>query len=175
MALCHDFYNVKTKSRVQHYLKRFETTDQPVIINDVPMPTVSEQLEAVDWKLICETIHWSGFHGDLHGENIIFNNGDFKLIDWRQNFAGSSYLFGDAYYDFAKVYHGLLVNHGIVSRGGFEVIERDKTNMVVSIDQKSNLVEAAQGLELWLMQNGFNVSKVKLLTGLIFSQHRRIA
>ena len=48
------------------------------------------------------------------------------------------------------------------------MIERDKTNMVVSIDQKSNLVEAARGLERWLTQNRLSVSKVKLLTGLIF-------
>ena len=37
----------------------------------------------------------------------------FSLLDWRQNF-GRSYVFGDIYYDLAKLHHGLIISHDFI-------------------------------------------------------------
>jgi NDP-sugar pyrophosphorylase family protein len=168
IELCYDFYKEKTNDRLQHYLTRFEQTDNDVYINDVFVPKVASQLESLDWKNICETIHWSRFHGDLHGENILHNNENYILIDWRQNFGGASYDFGDAYYDFSKIHHGLLVNHGVVAKNEFDIVEANSTEIFLTINRKSNLIEAENGLKLWLLRNRFDLNKVNILTALIF-------
>jgi choline kinase len=168
IELCYKFYKDKTKDRLQYYLTRFEETDKDIYINDVFVPNTFSQLENLDWKKLCETIHWSRFHGDLHGENILQNDEEFTLIDWRQNFGGESYDFGDAYYDFSKIHHGLLVNHGIVAKNEFEITETNSSEIFLTISRKSNLIEAENGLKSWLFLNGFDLDKVDTLTALIF-------
>ena len=51
----------------------------------------------------------------------------FRLLDWRQDF-GSSLNYGDIYYDFAKLLHGMIVSHDIVLKNQFEVI-KEKNNI----------------------------------------------
>ena len=46
----------------------------------VQVPSVEAMYDALDWSFICESPHWTGFHGDFHGENIIVTaSGDFKF------------------------------------------------------------------------------------------------
>ena len=56
--------------------------------------------------------HYNLFHGDLQFDNIIYqeNKNKFFYIDWRDSFADST-SGGDLYYDFAKLYGGLIFNY----------------------------------------------------------------
>ena len=59
------------------------------------------------------------FHGDLHGSNIIYDKNKFTLGDWREKF-GDDIRTGDIYYDLAKIYHGLIVNHEFIRKNQFK-------------------------------------------------------
>ena len=168
-SVCYEFYRDKTYSRLDHYLNRFEQSDDPKLLNGIPVESVRKLLDRVDWKDLCESPHWSPFHGDFHGENIIADErGAFTLLDWRQCFGKNSQKHGDAYYDLAKLRHGLLVNHGIVNAGNFVINETSHNNVFISITQHSNLVECKAALDAWLVKNSFDPKKVKLLTALIY-------
>lgn len=167
--LCYEFYRDKTFSRIEHYLNRFEQYDDSKILNGVNVPSVKVMLEKVDWKYLCETPNWALFHGDFHGENIISSeNGSFALLDWRQCFGKKSKIYGDTYYDLAKLRHGFLVNHGIVNSNDFTINELAHNYVFISIQQRSNLLECENILESWILDNGFDPKKVELLTALIY-------
>ena len=166
---CYDFYKEKTYKRIDHYLSRFEQFDHSHITNGKKTESVKDLLATLDWKKLCGHPHWSKFHGDFHGENILYSKkSGFCLLDWRQNFGEGNYKSGDAYYDFAKLNHGLIVNHGIVNNNQFTIKEDPVKTIFISIDQKSNLIDCQTYFFKWLKQNGYDPDKVKLLTALIF-------
>lgn len=167
--LCYQFYKNKSYSRLDHYCKRFEQIDGARLINGRHVRSVREMYDALDWSTLCEKPYWTSFHGDFHGENILFTSDDsFRLLDWRQSFGGISKNFGDAYYDLAKLRHGFLVNHGIVDKGSFQLIEKTQKDVFLSIDQKSNLLDCDSFFKDWLNNNHFSVQKVELLSALIY-------
>lgn len=167
IGITNTFYKKKTYERVRHYFERFETQPKPNSINGVNCDEVFSLLDKVDWELLCNEPIFVNFHGDLHGENILTHNGKYYLLDWRQNFGGN-YEYGDIYYDLAKIRHGLLVNHGIVDKGYFEVNENTNGNISISIFQYSNLLDAEKSMINWLNDNGFDAYKVKILTALVY-------
>lgn len=168
-SLCYGFYRDKSYSRLDHYLHRFEQRDNAKKINGVNLESVKVLLGKIDWKDLCEFPNWAPFHGDFHGENIIANEkGNFTLLDWRQCFGKDSKMYGDTYYDLAKLRHGFLVNHGIVNGNDFVISERANNDVFISIKQHSNLLECDTALDEWLVANSFDVRKVKLLTALIY-------
>jgi hypothetical protein len=168
-SVCYEFYRDKTYSRLDHYLHRFEQYDDSKALNGIQVESVRTLLGKVDWEELCESPHWSAFHGDFHGENIIADEkGGFTLLDWRQCFGKNSKKYGDAYYDLAKLRHGLLVNHGVVTANEFTINELAHNYVFVSIKQHSNLLECDTELDKWLVENSFDPKKVKLLTALIF-------
>jgi NDP-sugar pyrophosphorylase family protein len=167
--VCYEFYRDKTYSRLDYYLDRFEQYDDVKTLNGIKVDSVRALLEKVDWEELCESPHWSTFHGDFHGENIIADEkGGFTLLDWRQCFGKNSKKHGDAYYDLAKFRHGLLVNHGVVNANDFTINELAHNYVFISIKQHSNLLECDNEFNKWLIENSFNPKKVKLLTALIY-------
>ena len=59
-----------------------------------------------------------------------------KLLDWRQDFSGNIF-FGDIYYDFAKLLHGMIVSHEIVKNNGYNVkINRSKVILNIKKNKK---------------------------------------
>lgn len=166
---CYKFYRDKTYDRLKHYISRFEEFDDPKIINGKSVKSVISMLDDIDWKELCESPHWSLYHGDFHGENIIANlNAGFTLLDWRQRFGQDSIDYGDAYYDFAKLRHGLLVNHGVVSKDGFNIREFSHNYYFISIAQHSNLIECDLAFKRWLTEHNFDINRVDVLTALIY-------
>ncbi|GAC15214.1 phosphotransferase [Aliiglaciecola lipolytica] len=165
---CMGFYRDKTKERVNQYFSRFEQIDQAETINDLRLPDVMSMLDIVDWDSLAQGSACR-FHGDLHFENILVNkNSDipFTLIDWRQNFAGNM-IFGDIYYDFAKLNHGLIMCHELVDKNMFNV-RQYADNIQMDFMRKHTLVECEKLFENWLTENGYDYKKVQLLTALIF-------
>jgi len=166
--VCDRFYKEKTYQRVKLFFTKLERFDTEEVINGIQTPKIFELLDLVDWKDIANGIPVR-FHGDLHFENILINKkGDapFTLLDWRQDFGGMM-EYGDIYYDFAKLNHGFIMSHQIVDQNLFSVnTDLDQVNF--DFHRKQNLIDCEQYFEEWILNNGYDIGKVKLMTALIF-------
>lgn len=162
-----DFYERKSKERLQHYLNRFEQTEKDEYINGVETPTIQELLEKINWNNLVKRSKFGLFHGDLHGENILIQNKKICFIDWRQNFGPGNYKYGDIYYDLGKLLHGLIVNHGIIDQGLFS-IELQGREITIDIHRKQSLVDAELLFQQWCKKNGYEWQQVKLICSLVF-------
>lgn len=163
---CLDFYKIKTKSRVDKFFTRFNCEDSEHRINGIHVPTVKDLLHKIDWDVISNGIP-SSFHGDLHFENILLTEeAKFLLVDWRQNFSGSL-EYGDIYYDFAKLLHGIIVSHDMV-KNDLYLIDEDENIININIHRNQTHVEIEQAFYKFLYDKGYDVKKVKILTALIY-------
>lgn len=122
---CLRFYRDKTYARLQQFRDKHPTF-APTEINGLPIPdTIDTYLSRIDWNQLCNTNLPSRcglIHGDLQFDNILWTETGFRLIDWRQDFAGRL-TYGDIYYDIAKLHAGLLLNHDLIKRNLFTFTE----------------------------------------------------
>lgn len=164
---CRSFYYNKTIERVNLFYENFDKLDQCLPINDQPMPLLISLLEKVDWDEISKGLP-GRFHGDFHFENILFDssNKSFVLLDWRQDFSGDLEV-GDIYYDLAKLLHGLIVSHELIASDSFHV-EWNDDYIRYDLQRWHIHVECEQYLLYWCEANGFDFSKIRLLTALIY-------
>ena len=164
---CLSFYQDKTLARISLFYKNFNKKDNAQFINDQEMPTLSNLFKKIDWSLLSQGIP-GRFHGDFHFENILWSkeNESFTFLDWRQDFSGNT-LFGDIYYDFAKLMHGLIVNHGVISRNKYSASWKNN-EIYFEIQRKKRLIESENEFNNWLKINGFDLKKVRILTALIY-------
>ena len=155
---CTDFYITKTKKRIEQYLK---SNPENNIINGQQIKPIYELIDNLDIDWLCDGLP-SQFHGDFILDNIIETEDGFKLIDWRQDFAGDL-LTGDLYYDLAKLNHNLTVNHDIVNKNLFN---SSKENCYILVNSK--LKECEEILHQFIIDNGLDLKKVKTLTAIIW-------
>ncbi|KKN98947.1 hypothetical protein LCGC14_0141920 [marine sediment metagenome] len=160
-----EFYKDKTTQRIHDYFERFGYHDSRQCINGVDVPSVAELLGRIDWSWMSTGIPVR-FHGDLHFENTIDTGEGFCLLDWRQNFGGLK-DYGDIYYDLAKLWHGLIVSHGIIHQGLYEI---DIYGTTVNFDllRRQTLIDCETWLKQYLIRNHYDHHKVKVLTALIY-------
>jgi len=166
--ICTKFYKEKTYNRVKQYFTTFEQIDSEEIINGEKIPKIFNLLDNIDWDYLSDGIPVR-FHGDLHFENILINDeGEtpFTLLDWRQDF-GDIMDYGDIYYDFGKLNHGIIMSHELVNKNLFEVTHKLNT---IHFDflRKQNLVECEIYFKKWIEQNGYDYKKVTFITALIY-------
>ncbi len=167
--ICHSFYYDKTYERIKKYFTVTESKDNENIINSVTIPATYSLLEKINWDNICSGIPVR-FHGDLHFENILVNYENelnkFSLLDWRQDFGGELF-YGDIYYDFAKLNHGLIISHQMVDKNLFD-IQIQGNNVYFSFYRDEKLIDCEKFFDKWLIENGYDIKKVKIMTALIF-------
>lgn len=165
-GLCKEFYREKTLSRVNEYFKRFGVHDRGHVINGKTVPPLKEILSELNWEWLCDGVP-SRFHGDLHFENIIeCKDGDFVLLDWRQDFAGTLEK-GDLYYDLAKLLHGLIICHELIDRDLYEIHENG-LEVFYDFHRKSSLVEIEDEFRAFVIENGWDWHKTQTLTALVY-------
>jgi hypothetical protein len=87
-------------------------------------------------------------------------------LDWRQDFGGDLHT-GDIYYDFAKLQHGLIVNHKVIANGLYAV-EWLPDSINFDFHRKQTLVECETAFNKWLIKNNYDTKKVQLITALIY-------
>lgn len=164
---CLRFYRDKTQERIQLFYERYQRSDGTELINGEPMPTLRELMDSIDWDWMSEGLP-GRFHGDFHFENILWSAEEerFVFLDWRQDFGGSLTT-GDIYYDLAKLMHGLIVSHELVARGLFKVEWKDD-EILYDFHRKQILVECERALNDWLVQEGYDLKKVRVLTALVY-------
>lgn len=164
---CFMFYKDKTFERINLFYKKFTQSDNVEFINGEKVPSLKKLLNDIDWNWISKGLA-GRFHGDFHFENILYSedNKIFTFLDWRQDFAGDL-IIGDIYYDFAKLMHGLIVNHGIITKNQFSVSWKGNT-INYDFHRKQSLVECEQVFSMWIEDNGYDIRKTRILTGLIY-------
>ena len=166
--VCIDFYKNKTYKRVKQYFSVFEQIDTEEIINGNQVPKLSTILDKVDWEYIAQGVP-SRFHGDLHFENILVNEDcpqPFTLLDWRQDFGGLL-EYGDIYYDLAKLNHGLIISHELISKNLYNITHK-LNNVNYDFLRKQCLVDCENYLKIYSAEHGYDLKKVNIITALIF-------
>ncbi len=164
---CLEFYKFKTQKRIALFLKKFNHKDGITYINNEKIPRIEDLINQLDWNDLSSGIP-SYFHGDFHFENILYCKKleKFIFLDWRQDFA-SDITCGDRYYDFAKLMHGLIVNHKIIEDELYSISWIDD-NINFDLNRKYMLVQCENYFKQWLKENSYSTKKVSLLTSIIF-------
>lgn len=163
--LCFEFYKSKTLGRTSEFLEKSKFDESNFSINGQHIPSILSLLEDIDFNWICDGLQ-TQFHGDFILDNIIETPVGFKLIDWRQDFAGNISS-GDMYYDLAKLNHSLIINHEIINNNYFDV-EITGSSVYCDIYRKHELVESRKVLQSFMLSRGWDVRKIEVLTSLIW-------
>jgi len=165
--LCLSFYYSKTLERIQLFYENNSISDNYQSINGIKMPTLLSLLNTLNWNWISDSIPCR-FHGDFHFENILWDcdNKEFVFLDWRQDFAGNL-EYGDQYYDLAKLLHGMIINHGIISENLYH-INWNQSEISFNFHRLQNLIKCEEYFYEWLDVQGFDKKKVITITALIF-------
>ena len=155
------FYFEKTYERLNKFYKQNGILDKEDKINGVVVPSVNDLIKQIDKDWLCSKKFYQ-FHGDFILDNIIETDKGFCLIDWRQDFAGNLDV-GDIYYDLAKLNHNLTINHDIVNKNLFS---SNPNNCYILTNSKLN--ECREILYKFILDEGLDLNKVKILTAIIW-------
>ena len=164
-AKCRKFYIEKTEQRIQKYLGIMKIEDGIDVINEREAPSCSKMMSMIDWDRICDTSPVR-FHGDFILDNILYNDGSFTLLDWRQDFGGCINA-GDKYYDLSKLNHNLTLNHDILSKELF-TIETKSDMIYCDILRSNNMIQCQQQFYKSAKERGYDLYKIKILTSIIW-------
>jgi NDP-sugar pyrophosphorylase family protein/mannose-6-phosphate isomerase-like protein (cupin superfamily) len=166
-----NFYGDKTRKRLTAFLDRFglEYFNQEYIINGKKHRSMDNIISQFDTEIFYDNLMYTLFHGDLQFANIIYDNrtNKFTYIDWRESFGGST-KGGDIYYDLAKLYGGTMIPYDIMKEE--DAIKFYEGSTIVKYDYyvSEDLYEFKDYYEHWLLNNGYDLNKVKLITAIIF-------
>ncbi len=166
---CKDFYKDKTMKRVELLIKKHPdiVLDEELVINGDKCNSMQTILKTIDWDLLINKHESSLIHGDLQFDNVIITpDGSFKLIDWRQDFAGLVDS-GDLYYDLAKLYGGLIINYDLIKLNHFSFSEDGNIKQFELLTRHS-MKELIEIFEEFILAEGYDLKKVKELVGIIF-------
>ena len=165
------FYGVKTGKRVVKFTNRFgiEYFTQKYNINNKNYDSLQSILPNIELSQFYDNPLYTLFHGDLQFDNIIYNSSSekFTYIDWRESF-GDSTEGGDIYYDLAKLYGGSIIPYNIMKDESHISLIEGSTVINYSYPVSKNLNEFRKYYEKWIIENGFNLDKIKLITAIIF-------
>lgn len=168
-SLCRSFYKDKTEQRLSIFYKATGIRDRAETINGYRVDTTRSLLARVDWDWLSDGVPVQ-FHGDLHFDNTLVPanhvDGEFKLLDWRQDFSGLL-DYGDWYYDLAKIHHELFISHEEIKKDSYKVNVED-SRVSFSYATRSELFSCHKIMRRFMQETGLQYSKVLLMTHLIF-------
>lgn len=165
---CFNFYNTKTLDRIKTSLKNNMATDYH-IINKCNVGDIMSLIQRVDFDFLTDGKPTT-FHGDFILENILIKKDEtYCLVDWRQDFQGSV-VYGDMYYDLAKLRHNLQLNHYNVENNLFNITDISTTHTECILDMKCNyyLINELQAFDKYIEGRELNLKKIKILNSLIW-------
>lgn len=166
LKIYNDFYRDKTLSRIKKFCDENGEEDNHIIINGLPCVPASELVELINWEDISKYgVFTRNYHGDFHLENILVQGDKFVMLDWRQNFGKSD--IGDLYYDLAKMWHSLIVNHMMVKQERFTIENKSKNSIKIDIDRTFIDTECENDLRNYIDEH-FYLGQAELLTCIIF-------
>ena len=165
------FYKEKTFKRKQMFLDKFgqKYLKQKFNINGTKYESLEDLYHKIDVNQFYGNTLYDKFHGDLQFDNILYNDktDKFTYIDWRESFGGGT-KGGDVYYDLAKLYGGCIIPYNIMKQEDSIKLREGDTIINYSYSNLESLSKFKFIYENWIIDNGYDLNKVKILTGLIF-------
>ena len=161
---CMSFYKDKSISRLSAFCENNNIVEESEMINGKEVPTMFHMLHELDYK----SLHHhkpKQFHGDFILENIIKTDTGFTLIDWRQDFSGST-SYGDIHYDLAKLNHNLIFNHDYIVRGLYNYNIEREVSFELSVPFRT--IECQEILKQFCDNENIPYNKIKILTSLVW-------
>lgn len=166
-TLCEKFYKDKSSERIHMFLDKYPNIRKVNYVDGVCVKDYQYYLDNIDWDFLSRTNLPGFLHGDLQFDNIIINNaGQFKLIDWRHEFAGSTEI-GDIYYDLAKMAGGFIINYANIKNHNFD-IEFDEDNVILSVPNIDYISIYQDKLLKFIESKKLDKNKVLQLIPIIF-------
>lgn len=164
------FYVDKTNTRVDLFVKKYGSDfyEKSFEINGKLYPSLKSIMEKINFNFENHVLY-DCFHGDLQFDNIVYNSNSekFTYIDWRESFSGNTDG-GDLYYDLSKLYGGCILPYNILKHDeSISIVEGDSV-VKYSYDTTHQLKEFIKIYEKWLIDNKYDLNKVRLITGLIY-------
>ena len=189
--ICHKFYHDKTMERVDMFRAKYSEWSEPCVVNGREVATIDTYLNKIDWEWLCTETSWKFVHGDLHFDNTIYEYqpylgspsamaivsqkiseeiGDkavhkFTAIDWRTDFGGT--LYGDQYYDLAKMLGGLFQSYKDIKSELYSYKEKNDY-ATIEVPHITDVDHYEEKLRLWVEANGLDWRKVQLLVPIIY-------
>ena len=161
------FYKTKTIQRINKFLEKYPNIEHASMINGRKVKHWEYYISSIDWDLITKINLPSFIHGDLHFDNIIMNKEfEFKIIDWRHEFADLVEL-GDIYYDLAKLIGGFIINYSKIKQNNFTYTINDGI-VILDVPCIKDYREYIRIVKEFIESKGWNYDKVKLLVPIIF-------
>ena len=167
LNICKKFYYDKTMERVNMFRAKYPTWGEACVVNGVEVDTIDHYLDQVDWAYLCTENVWKFIHGDLHFDNTVYDpaTDKFTAIDWRTDFGGE--LYGDQYYDLAKMLGGLWLSYKDIKSENYGYKEQnDYVTLDIPSVHDAKLYESV--LKDWVEAEGLEWRKVKLIMPLIY-------
>ena len=165
LSIYEDFYHDKTVNRIHKFCKKRKKKDSGCTINGLSCHSAEELVNKIYWeKLAWQAEFTENYHGDFHLENILIQNDSFVMLDWRQNFGNSKV--GDIYYDFAKMWHSLIVSHLLVREGHF-VVDDASNDITINIFRTITDTEKEDVLKRYIKVR-YDLNQAELLTAVVF-------
>jgi hypothetical protein len=165
--VCRNFYQKKTLERVNQFRVKYADWSECCVVNRKEVDSIDQYLSRINWDWLCTKTQWTFIHGDLHFDNTIYDadTDRFTAIDWRTDFAGN--IYGDIYYDLAKMLGGIWLNYRAVKDGGLDYYEKADyaTLTIPSVDNAEVYEDILRG---WVIANGLDWAKVKTLVPIIY-------
>jgi choline kinase/thiamine kinase-like enzyme len=162
-----EFYKNKTLARVNKFLEKYPNLKKVNFIDGVKVNDYTYYLNKIDWDYLSTTTLPGFIHGDLQFDNVVINNeGKFKVIDWRHEFA-NIVEYGDIYYDLAKLAGGFIINYANIKEHNFN-IEIDNDTVTLSIPNIDQVNVYQRQLKEFIISRGYDYKKVQMLIPIIY-------
>lgn len=162
-----DFYKNKTLGRINKFLEKYPQLQTVTHVNDTEVKDYQYYLNKIDWSYLSNTTLPGFLHGDLQFDNVVISPwGEFKIIDWRHEFAGLIDS-GDIYYDLAKMSGGFVINYANIKNHNFE-FEIDGTEVTLSVPSIDFVDTYQRTLKQFVVEQGWDYAKVQQLIPIIF-------
>lgn len=162
-----DFYKEKTLGRINKFLDKYPQLQTITHVNGVEVKDYKYYLDNIDWEYLSTTTLPGFLHGDLQFDNIVISPwGEFKLIDWRHEFAGLV-EYGDIYYDLGKMAGGFIINYANIKDHNFN-FEVDGTEVTLSVPSIDFIYAYQATLKDFVLNKGWDYKKVQQLIPIIF-------
>jgi NDP-sugar pyrophosphorylase family protein len=167
---CYNFYINKTKNRICE-ISFLKEKIEINVINGINTGKINELIDIVSKMELITTDTFCHFHGDFILDNIIKTKDSYILIDWRHEFDNQE-VYGDLYYDLAKLRHNIIFNHKNILENLFEIdyIMNESNNNDIVLDLKCNyfLMQQLNDYDTFISENNYDLKKVKILTSIIW-------
>jgi choline kinase len=163
---CYRFYHDKTMERVKSYLNTDGARDYNKI-NGCVIGSMTDVLNNVPFDVLTDCKPYR-YHGDFILDNILMRpNGNFCLIDWRDNFGGDLHR-GDLYYDLAKLRHNIYFNHKNINDRLYHINEIEYDTCEVDMKCNYFLVKQLSDYDDFIKEQHYDSEKINILVALIW-------